>query len=109
MAYGQTRSFNPETIVWFQLIAIAISLALSAFGFSAARRYVRDRLKFVDAVQTMKAPIIAGLIGWAVLMPLTILLPFVGVGTAIVFGISVGLGVRAGAKDIRFGRIEGGY
>ena len=93
----------------FQLIAIAISLAVSAFGFAAARRYVHDRLKFVDAVQTMKAPVIAGLVAWAVFMPLALLLPFVGTGTAIVFGLSVGLGVRQGAKDIRYGRITNGH
>ena len=94
------------------LISIAISLALSTAGFAVARRYVRDRLKFVDAVHTMKAPIIAGLVGWAIMMPLT-LLPListvVGVGTAIVFGLSVALGVRAGAKDIKIGRLSGGY
>jgi hypothetical protein len=95
--------------VLFQLIAIAISLAVSAFGYAVARRFVHDRLKFVDAAQTMKAPIIAGLVAWAVAMPLTFLLPFVGVGTAIVFGLSVGLGVRAGAKDIQHGRITGGF
>lgn len=93
------------------LMAIAISLAASAFGYAAARRFVHDRLKFVDAAQTMKAPIIAGLVAWALFMPLTFL-PlvniFVGAGTAIVFGLSVGLGVRAGAKDIRLGRITGG-
>ena len=98
--------------MFWTLISIAISLALSTAGFAVARRYVRDRLKFVDAVHTMKAPIIAGLVGWAVMMPLT-LLPListlVGVGTAIVFGLSVGLGVRAGAKDIKIGRISGGY
>jgi hypothetical protein len=94
--------------VWFQLIAIAISLAASFFGYAAARRFVHDRLKFVDSAQTMKAPILAGIVAWAVAMPLALLLPFVGPGTAIVFGLSVGLGVRAGAKDIRLGRITGG-
>jgi len=94
--------------VLFQLLAIAISLGLSTFGYLTARRYVRDRLKFVDAVQTMKAPVIAGLIGWAIMMPFT-MLPLVSAGTAIVFGLSVGLGVRAGAKDIKIGRITGGY
>lgn len=92
----------------FMLVSIGISLAVTSFGYMAARKYVRDRLKFVDAVQTMRAPIIAGLIGWAIFMPLT-LLPFIGAGTAIVFGLSVGLGVRAGAKDIQVGRLNGGF
>jgi hypothetical protein len=92
------------------LISIAISLAASGFGFATARRYVRDRLKYVDAVHTMKAPIIAGVIGWALFMPLTWVLPwFIGLGTAIVFGLSVGLGVRAGANDIKIGRLSGGF
>ena len=90
------------------LVSIGISLAVTGFGFAVARRYVRDRLKFVDAIHTMKAPIIAGLVGWAIFMPLT-MFPLIGVGTAIVFGLSVGLGVRAGAKDIKIGRLSGGY
>ena len=93
---------------FWTLVSIAISLALTTAGFAVARRYVRDRLKFVDAVHTMKAPLIAGLVGWAVLMPLTVF-PLIGVGTAIVFGLSVALGVRAGAKDIKIGRLSGGY
>lgn len=90
------------------IISIAVSLALTSFGFALARKYVRERLKFVDAVQTMKAPIIAGLVGWALLMPFTFV-PFIGLGTAIVFGLSVGLGVRAGARDIKIGRLSGGF
>lgn len=93
---------------FWTLVAIAISLALTTAGFAVARRYVRDRLKFVDAVHTMKAPVIAGLVGWAVMMPLTVF-PLIGVGTAIIFGLSVALGVRAGAKDIKIGRLSGGY
>jgi hypothetical protein len=92
----------------FTLLSIGISLAVTTFGFAVARKYVRDRLKYVDGVHTMKAPIIAGLAAWAVFMPFTIL-PLLGLGTAIVFGLSVGLGVRAGAKDIRVGRLSGGY
>jgi hypothetical protein len=92
----------------FVLLSIGISLAVTSFGFAVARKYVRDRLKFVDAVHTMKAPIIAGLVGWAIAMPFT-MLPLIGLGTAIVFGLAVGLGVRAGAKDIKIGRLSGGY
>ncbi len=87
------------------LLSIAISLAVSSFGFATARRYVRDRLKYVEGIQTMKAPILAGIVATIVFSPLA-LLPFVGIGTAIVFGLSVGLGVRAGARDILIG---GGY
>lgn len=95
------------SLIWL-LVSIGISLAVTSLGFAVARRYVRDRLKFVDAIHTMKAPVLAGLVGWALFMPLT-MLPLIGVGTAIVFGLSVGLGVRAGAKDIKIGRLSGGF
>jgi hypothetical protein len=91
------------------LLALAATIAAAAFGYLTARKYVRDRLKFVDAAQTVKAPLLAGLIAWAVAMPLTWILPFIGAGTAILFGLSVALGVRAGARDIRIDRrISGG-
>ena len=90
-------------------LAFAAALAASGFGFVAARRFVRDRLKFVDAAQTLKAPILAGVGAWAIAMPLTWFIPLIGAGTAVLFGVSVGLGVRAGARDIRIGRqITGG-
>lgn len=88
----------------FELLAIAAALAASVFGYATARKYVRDRLRFVDGVQTLKAPLIAGLVAWAIAMPLTWILPLIGAGTALVFGVSVGLGVRAGARDIRADR-----
>lgn len=91
-------------------IALLVSLGVTAFGFVAARSFVRDRLKFVDAAQSLKAPIIAGLVAWAIATPLTWFVPFIGPATAIFFGLSVGLGVRAGARDIRVERrITGGY
>jgi hypothetical protein len=83
------------------LLAFAATIAATAFGYVTARKFVRDRLRFVDGAQTLKAPLLAGLIAWAVVMPLTWILPLVGAGTAILFGVSVALGVRAGAKDIR--------
>ena len=86
------------------LLAFAATVAAGAFGYLTSRRFVRDRLKFVDAAQTLRAPIIAGLVAWAVAMPLVWLLPLVGPGAALLFGVSVGMGVRAGAKDIRADR-----
>ena len=86
------------------LLAFAATVAAAAFGYITARRFVRDRLKFVDAAQTIKAPVIAGLAAWAIALPLTWVLPLVGGGTALLFGIAVGAGVRSGAKDIRADR-----
>ena len=86
------------------LLALAATIAATAFGYITARKFVRDRLKFVDVAQTLKAPLLAGLAAWAVAMPFTWFLPLVGAGTAVLFGLSVAFGVRAGAKDIRVDR-----
>lgn len=86
------------------LIAFAATLAATAFGFIAARKFVRDRLKFVDAAQTWRAPLVAGLVAWAIAVPLVWILPLVGNATALLFGVSVALGTRAGARDIRIER-----
>lgn len=88
----------------WDLLAFAATVAAAAFGYMTARRFVRDRLKFVDAAQTLKAPVVAGLVAWAIALPLTWVLPLVGGGTALLFGISVAMGVRSGAKDIRIDR-----
>ena len=88
----------------FDLIAFGLTLAATAFGFVAARRFVRDRLKFVDAAQTWRAPLIAGLVAWAIATPVVWIVPLVGKLTAVLFGVSVALGTRAGAKDIRIER-----
>jgi hypothetical protein len=86
------------------LLAFAATIAAGAFGYVAARKFVRERLKFVDGAQTMRGALLAGLIAWAIAMPVTWLLPLVGPGTAILFGISVAVGVRSGARDIKVDR-----
>jgi hypothetical protein len=94
-------------ILVFDILAFAATLAATAFGFIAARRFVRDRLKFVDAAQTWRAPLIGGLVAWAVAVPVVWLAAFIlplGGLTPILFGVSVALGTRAGAKDIRMER-----
>jgi hypothetical protein len=74
------------------LLAFAATIAASAFGYVTARRFVRERLKYVDGAQTIKAPVIAGLAAWAIAMPLTWVIPVVGAGTALIFGAAVGWG-----------------
>jgi len=70
------------------------------------RQYTRNRLRFVDIVQTPIAPIIAGIGAALIAAPVVWLLPIVGAGTAIGFGIGVGTGVLMGAKDVK--RLPGG-
>jgi hypothetical protein len=82
-------------------IAFAATMAATAFAFVASRKFVRDRLRYVDSAQTFRGAIIAGLIAWGVALPLTWMLPLVGGGTALLFGLGVLFGVRAGARDIR--------
>ena len=86
-----------------EMIALLITLAALVTGFSAARRFVRDKLRFVDAAQRRLAPWVAGAGAAIVTAPVTALLPVIGVGSAIGFGVAVGLGVAAGARDLRIG------
>jgi hypothetical protein len=88
------------------LISLALAAGSTVFGYVAARRFVRDRLRFVDAAQGKAAPLIAGVGAALLAAPVTWiagwLLP-IGVGTAVLFGLGVGAGVANGANDIRRG------
>lgn len=85
------------------ILSFAIASVIAIVMHSAARRFVRNRLRYVDAVQKAIVPWAAGgaafLLG-AVMVPW---LPIVGIGTAITAALAVGTGVAAGAKDIRQG------
>lgn len=85
----------------FELIGLIATAAVAAVGYFQSRAFVRHRLRYVDAVQKTGVQILAGAAAWLVAMPIVALLPLVGGMTAIVFGLAVGTGVAAGAKDIR--------
>lgn len=84
-----------------ELLGLIVAGGSAAVGYVKSRRFVRERLRFVDAAQTAHAPWIAGAAAAAVAAPIVWLLPVVSAGTAIVFGVGVGTGVAAGARDIR--------
>ena len=44
----------------FELLAIAIAGGVSFFGYVKTRKFVRERLRFVDGVQKPMAPVVAG-------------------------------------------------
>ena len=95
----------------FAFIGFGLAAASLLFGYTTARQFVRARLRYVDALHSMRAPLVAGAAAAIVaLFPFSLIpLPFFGVGTAVLFGLSVGVGVRAGSKDVRgaTGYIEG--
>jgi len=83
------------------MIGLAITLAVALIGYWQSKQFVQNKLRFVDAVHKATAPLLAGLAAAAIAMPVVWLLPLVGTGTALLFGVSVALGVNAGARDIR--------
>jgi len=90
----------------FEIIGIAAAGAASVGGFAGARRFVREKLRFVDAAHSGKAPWIAGIAAALLAMPVVALVPFVGTGTALLFGVAVGYGVHKGNRDVRGRRGE---
>ncbi|HEX2251536.1 MAG TPA: hypothetical protein VHH32_14405 [Gemmatimonadales bacterium] len=82
------------------MLELLITLSAGAIGFILARNFVRRRLRFVDGVHSPLAPLVAGAVATVVAWP-AVLLPFVTVATAIVFGVGTGLGTASGARALR--------
>jgi hypothetical protein len=85
----------------FTIISMAIAIAVAVVGYLQAKSFVQSKLRFVDAVQHFAAPLIAAVAAMLIAAPVVWLLPLIGKGTAILFGLGVGAGVSSGAKDIR--------
>lgn len=85
------------------LLSLAITLGAAWFGYGTARRFVRERLRYVDGASSTLAALAAGLGAAIVAWPVAWLLPLIGGGTALTFGIAVALGARAGGADIKHG------
>jgi len=83
------------------VFTIIIALVAAALGYWQAKSFVQSKLRFVDAVQHFAAPLLAGVAAMLIATPVVWLLPLVGKGTAILFGLGVGAGVSSGARDIR--------
>jgi O-antigen/teichoic acid export membrane protein len=81
------------------LLGLSITLAAVILGYMNSRRFVRTRLRYVDAAQRWTAPLLAGLGAAVLATPVAWLLPLVGGGTALLFGVAVGTGVAHGARD----------
>jgi hypothetical protein len=88
------------------MLQILLTLAAGVAGYLMARIFVRNRLRFVDAIHARWVPFVAGTLAFILTWPLA-LLPALSAAPAVVFGIGIGLGTAKGAKLVRRG--EGAY
>ncbi len=86
-------------------IDVLLILAAGIGGYLLARRFVRRRLRFVDAAQSRFAPLVAGLLAALLAWPLA-LLPAVTGWTALVFGMGAALGTASARRIIRRADLE---
>lgn len=85
----------------FFILGMVITFVVTLAGFVLSQRFVENRLRYVDAVQRPYAPLVAGAVAALIAWPIVGLLPLVGLGTALLFGVSVFAGVASGAREIR--------
>lgn len=83
-----------------ELLIVGAAVGGIGVGYTRVRRFVRERLRFVDGVQWPAAPLVAGVAAVIVASPIAWILPVVGGGTALLFGAGMGLAVRHGARDL---------
>lgn len=81
------------------LFGFAVFAVAALGGFFLSRRFVEQRLRFVDAVRSPFAPMLAGAGAFLVAWPFAAL-PLVTIGTAIVFGVATALGTSAGVRAL---------
>jgi hypothetical protein len=84
-----------------QFLSFAATVGATVFGYLTARRFVEEKLRYVDSIHTLKAPIVAGAVAALVAAPIVWLLPVIGGGTAILFGTGVAFGVANGSREVR--------
>ena len=84
------------------MLLMLLTIATGVAGYVIARNFVRNRLRFVDAIHSPWAPVSAAILAFLFAWPLA-LLPLVSVAPAVVFGIGVGLGTATGARLVRQG------
>jgi hypothetical protein len=82
----------------FELIGLVVAVGAAGAGYLRSRSFVAHRLRYVDAVQTPVAPLIAGAAAAVIAAPVVWVVPIIGSGTALLFGVAVGAGTRAGVR-----------
>lgn len=81
------------------IISLGATAASGIAGYVGSKDFAQKKLRFVDAAHSPAAPWVAGGVAALVAVPVVAVLPLVGLGTAIIFGASVGLGVKSAQRD----------
>jgi hypothetical protein len=87
-------------VLMLELLGLIAASTAAVAGYTRSRQFVVQRLRYVDAVRSPVAPVVAGAAAAAVAMPIVWVVPLIGGGTALLFGAAVGLGTRAGVNRI---------
>src|SRR4051812_35776361 len=89
--------------LFFLAISLAVSFGFALFGFVGSRKFVENRLRYVDAAQNPIAPFLAGGAAFvlAALVAANPFIPFITIWTAGAFGLGVFSGVASGARENR--------
>jgi hypothetical protein len=84
-----------------ELIGIVVAWAAAVMGYTSAKQFVKNKLRYVEAAYRTSAPWKAGIAAGLIATPVAWILPVVTGASAILFGGAVGLGVAAGRRDLR--------
>ena len=80
------------------MLQLLLTVAAGLGGYLISRNFVRNRLRFVDAVHRVWFPLVAGILGFLLAWPLS-LLPLVSAGPAAIFGLGRRPGDRHGGPN----------
>lgn len=83
------------------ILTLAIAGGAALVGYWQARQFTQNKLRYVDAVHKAMVPVLVGAGAALLATPVVAILPLVGMGTALLFGGGVAMGVAAGAREIR--------
>jgi hypothetical protein len=81
------------------LLWLVVTGAATGVAYVWTRSFVRDRLRFVDAVRAPAAPLIAGVATAALAVPIAALLPVITVASGVLVGVGVAAGVARGRTE----------
>ena len=88
------------------IIGVAAATTSAVVGHIKSKDFVARRMRFTSFVENPAIGVIAGVGAALIAAPVVALIPFVGAGTALAFGVGVGTGVTVGASRARSGDVH---